>query len=190
MAVKLIISSTCNFKGTVIAYVKYYFSKNLISVSAYCIKTGQNETHCAERTVNGGKLTEILFISSTSPYHITCSAASVFSHVYGLSPFCHLLLSENMENIRVEMGRCEIYRTRSLYLNLVSGMVACLHLIKRKLASISFFALEFCTVQHVRNFALAPKELLGNYLPDFIYYSVVRASTVLRCFFVLHYYAA
>lgn len=137
--------------------------------------------------MNGGKLTEILFISSTSQYHTTSKAASVFSHVYGLSPFCHLLLSDNMENIRVEMGRCGIYRTRSLYLNLVSNMVACLHPMKRKLASISF--LEFCIVQYVRNSASAPEELLENYLPDFIYYSVVHASTVLRCFFVLHHCA-
>lgn len=37
MAVKLIISSTCDFKGTVIAYVEYYFSKILISITVECI---------------------------------------------------------------------------------------------------------------------------------------------------------
>lgn len=37
MAVKLIIWSTCGFKGTVIDYVEYYFSKILVSITVACI---------------------------------------------------------------------------------------------------------------------------------------------------------
>lgn len=114
MAGKLIISSICDFKGTLITWVLFF--KNFRNCREQ-IKKGENETD----PLCWMEKTHINFACIW--WHETVKVAIVFTILWRLLAFC---LSDKMEVIHMAMGRCGIDRASFRYSDLLweTGLLA------------------------------------------------------------------
>lgn len=164
MAVKLIISSTCDFKGTVIAYVEYYFSKNFEKPNcrAHIVsrQAKMRPTVLNVQWMGGNSMKFCLYL--VHPSAIQLFKLPLYSALYMDCPLSAPLFFQIIWKISGWNGEMWNIQNKKFISgsSLRYGYLSASH--KGKSVYISFSALGFCIVQCVTHSALAPKRVFGK----------------------------